>query len=211
MPSIVLNALGEKTTVTTDKGLQRAEEILLVARDILIQKGYTGLSMRGIATQSQISLSTLQHYYKNPEVLIEALLTYLIDGFQAKIDSLIYSTSDRGQQQRFDVVLDYIFEECRKPDICGVFAEAWALAQRMPFASKLMAKVEERERKQFYQLIQGLNPAISPTEYRQRAALIVMILNSLMLQFPAQGTALLSRTDLEKSVREQVLKLATLL
>lgn len=210
MPSTVLTALGEKATVTTDKGLQRAEEILLVARDLLIEKGYAGLSMRGIASQSEVSLSTVQHYYKNPEVLIEALLTYLIDGFQTKIDAMITSMFNRGQQARFDAVLDYIFDECRNPEVCGVFAEAWALAQRVPFAARLMAKVEARERKQFYQLIQGLNPSITQAQYRQRAALIVMLLNSLMLQFPAQGTALLSRHDLEQSVRSEVIRLATI-
>lgn len=208
MPSIVLNALGEKTTVTTDKGLQRAEEILLVARDILIQKGYTGLSMRGIATQSQISLSTVQHYYKNPEVLIEALLTYLINGFQTKIDSLIHSMDNSGQQQRFDVVLDYIFEECRNPEVCGVFSEAWSLAQRLPFANMLMAQVEARERKQFYQLIHGLNPLINAAQYRERSALIVILLHGLMLQFPSTGSVLLSRQELEQAVRHQVLQLA---
>lgn len=208
MHSTVLTALGDKATVTTDKGLQRAEEILLVARDLLIEKGYAGLSMRGIAAQSEVSLSTVQHYYKNPEVLIEALLSYLIDGFQTRIDALIKSMSHKGQQERFEVVLDYLLEECRNPEVCGVFAEAWALAQRLPFASQLMARVEARELKQFYQLIQGLNPAIDQAEYKQRAALIVILLNGLMLQFRVQATSLSQRKSLEQSVREQVMKLA---
>lgn len=211
MSSLVSSALGEKPTVTTGKGLQRAEEILLVARGLLLQKGYAGLTMRGIAAQSQVSLSTVQHYYKNPEVLIAALLSYLLDEFQAQIDALIKSMAGKGQRERFESVLDYIFNECRNPDVCGVFAEAWSLAQRLPFANDLMAQVQARERKQFYQLIYGLNPFINAADYRERAALIVILLHGLMLQFPSGGSALLSRQELEQAVRHQVLKWATIL
>lgn len=209
MSSNVMNALGEKPTVTTDKGLQRAEEILLAARDLMIQEGYAGLSMRGIAARINVNLSTVQHYYKSQEVLVEALLSYLINGLQAQIEALISSMSDKGQQERLEAVLDFLLVECRNPDVIGVYTEAWALAQRLPFATRLMQQVEERERKQFYKLIYGLNPAIDRAEYQRRAALIPILLHGLMLQFPPQGASVLSREQLESAARAQVLQLAT--
>lgn len=211
MAANVLSALGEKSTVTTGRGLQRAEEILLAARDIMLEEGYAGMTMRGVAARIGVSLSTVQHYYKNLEVLVEALLAWQIASFGNGIATAIAAVADRDQQERLEAVLDYILVECRNPAVCGIFAEAWALGKRLPFAMRLMEQVEERERKQFYKLIHGLNPAIDRVEYRRRAAMIVMLLNGLMLQFPPQGTAALSRKQLESAVRTQVLQLATTL
>lgn len=209
MATNVLSALGEKPTVTTGRGLQRAEEILLAARDIMLEDGYAGMTMRGVAARINVSLSTVQHYYKNLEVLVEALLAWQIATFGNGIATAIAAVADRGQLERLEAVLEYIVGECRDPAVSGIFAEAWALGKRLPFAMRLMEQVEERERKQFYRLIQGLNPRIDRAEYRRRAAMIVMLLNGLMLQFPPQGTAALSREQLERAVRRQVLELAT--
>jgi AcrR family transcriptional regulator len=211
MTATVLSALGEKPTVTTDRGLQRAREILLAARDILLEEGFAGLTMRGVAARIDVSLSTVQHYYRNQEVLVEALLAYLIENMGAGIAAAIAAMADRDQQERLEAVLEYLLGVCRDPRVCGVFAEAWALGKRLPFAMRLMERMEERSRKQFYQLIVGLNPAVGRAEYRRRAAMIVMLLHGLMLQFPPQGTPALSRKQLESAVRAQVLEIATAL
>lgn len=211
MTANVLSALGEKPSVTTGRGLQRAQEILLAARDIMLEEGFAGLTMRGVAARINVSLSTVQHYYKNLEVLVEALLGYLIDRLGDGIAAAISAMADRDQQERLEAVLDYLLAVCRDPEVCGIFAEAWALGKRLPFAMRLMEQVEERERKQFYQLIVGLNPAISRADYRRRAAMIVMLINGLMLQFPPQGTPALSRKQLESAVRAQILQIAAAL
>lgn len=209
MTSNVLSALGEKPTVTTGRGLQRAEAILLAARDIMLEEGYAGLTMRGVAARINVSLSTVQHYYRNLEVLVEAVLAWQINSFGHGITIAIAAVADRSQQERLEAVLDYLVGECRDPAVCGIFVEAWALGKRLPFAMRLMERVEERERKQFYKLIHGLNPLIDRAEYRRRAAMIVMLLNGLMQQFPPEGTPALSRKQLESAVRAQVLLLAT--
>lgn len=209
MTANLLSALGEKPSITTGRGLQRAQEILLAARDIMLAEGFAGLTMRGVAARINVSLSTVQHYYKNQEVLVEALLGYLIDRLGDGIAAAIAAMADRDQQERLEAVLDYLLGVCRDPEVCGIFVEAWALGKRLPFAMRLMERVEERERKQFYQLIVGLNPAISRAEYRRRAAMIVMLVNGLMLQFPPQGTPTLSRKQLESAVRAQILQIAT--
>lgn len=209
MTANLLSALGEKPSITTGRGLQRAQEILLAARDIMLAEGFAGLTMRGVAARINVSLSTVQHYYKNQEVLVEALLGYLIDRLGDGIAAAIAAMADRDQQERLEAVLDYLLGVCRDPEVCGIFVEAWALGKRLPFAMRLMERVEERERKQFYQLIVGLNPAISRAEYRRRAAMIVMLVNGLMLQFPPQGTPVLSRKQMEGAVRAQILQIAT--
>ncbi len=209
MTSPILSSLGDKASLTTGKGLQRAEEILLAARDILVAEGYAGLTLRGIAQRVNVSLSNVQHYYKGLDALMEALLVYLMDGYQRQIETLIKSMSDSTQRERLLAVMDLLLSEGRKTEVCGVFVEAWALGQRQPFAAQVMEQIQERERKELYKLMYGLNPAIGARECKHRAALSVMLIHGLMVEIPHEGTSTLSRKHLEDAIRQQILDWAT--
>jgi len=209
MTSTIQTSLGDKHSQTTNKGLQRAEEILLAARDILVAEGYAGLTLRGIALRVNARLSNVQHYYKSKDALLEALLVYLMDGYQRQIETLIKSMGDSSQRERLLAVMELLLSEGGKSEVCGVFVEAWALGQRLPFAAQLMQQIQERERKEFFKLMYGLNPAISVQECQQRAALGVMLINGLMVQIPHAGTSTLSRQQMEEAIRQQILKWAT--
>lgn len=50
------------------------QKIIDVARKLFIQKGYTGTSIRLIASKSQINLSMISYYFKNKEGLYIAVL-----------------------------------------------------------------------------------------------------------------------------------------
>ncbi|QNV46380.1 TetR/AcrR family transcriptional regulator [Acinetobacter baumannii] len=47
-----------KKSFTTLKGQERIKQILRNAEIVFLTKGYSGFSIRGVATQSNISLST---------------------------------------------------------------------------------------------------------------------------------------------------------
>lgn len=209
MMSPILTSLGDKPSVTTGRGLQRAEEILMAARDILVAEGYAGLSLRGIATRVNVSLSNVQHYYKGLDALMEALLVYLMDGYQRQIEALLMSMGDSTQRDRLLAVLDLLISEGRRAEVCAVFVEAWALGQRQSFAAQVMEQLQERERKEFYKLMFGLNPAIGARECKQRAALSVMLIHGLMVQVPNEGVSALGRKQIDEAIRQQILDWAT--
>ncbi len=54
-----------KKSFTTLKGQERVKQILKNAEIVFLTKGYSGFSMRGVAAQSNISLSTLQGEFKH--------------------------------------------------------------------------------------------------------------------------------------------------
>jgi AcrR family transcriptional regulator len=174
-------ALRAKLSSTTEKGLGRAHDILLAARSLLASEGYAGLSMRRVAQDAGMSLSNVQHYYGSKDVLVEALLLYIMDMFQAKMDSIAVSMSGRPQVERFLSTVDMFLEEITDPVMHAVFFEIWALASRHPFASALMGKMMARERKAIYGLIRGLNPELTEEQTMQRSVLIVAQIQGLML------------------------------
>lgn len=208
MPSATIESLTDKPSLTTDKGLARAQEILLAAREIFVAEGYAGLSMRGVASKLNISLSTVQHYYKSKEILVEALLGYIVDGYQQRIEALLQSMTQQSQLQRFQATTDMLLTEIEKPDVYSIFTEVWALAHRMPFAAQLIESIQTRERKEIYKLILGLEPAISAEEYKIRAALIIVHIHGFMIHFPHTGS-IYSRQHMKEAVQQSLLKLAT--
>ncbi|MCE2746021.1 MAG: TetR/AcrR family transcriptional regulator [Burkholderiales bacterium] len=197
------------THATTDKGQIRSQEILSTAQAILAAEGYAGLSMRGVATQLGISLSTVQHYYSNKEALVEALLTYVMDNYQAAVAQVMNAMSDKSQLERFKTIVDLILIEIRRPETFGVLAEIYALSNRLPFAARLVEAVYARERKEIFKLIYGLEPKISKAEYKLRAAMIVVQIHGLVSQLAQDNDPSLSRKQLEQAARQSFLMLAT--
>jgi len=197
------------THATTDKGHIRSQEILRTAQAILASEGYAGLSMRGVATQLGISLSTVQHYYTNKEALVEALLIYVMDNYQAAVAQVMNAMSDKSQLERFKTIIDLILIEIRRPDTFGVLAEIYALSNRLPFAARLVEAVYARERKEIFKLIYGLEPKISKAEYKLRAAMIVVQIHGLVSQLAQDNDPSLSRRQLEQAAKQSFLMLAT--
>jgi AcrR family transcriptional regulator len=203
------SALRNKPSITTEKGFGRARAILLAARALLASEGYAGLSMRRVAQDAGMSLSNVQHYYGNKEQLLEALLLYTMDEFQAKMDRIAVAMAGRPQVERFLTTIDMFLDEITEPVMHAIFFEIWALASRHPFASSLMGRMVGRERKAVYGLIRGLHPAISDEEYMQRAVLIVAQVQGLMLFRPDRHARPEQFAAMRASVHKVLLSLAT--
>ncbi|UOD31288.1 TetR/AcrR family transcriptional regulator [Massilia violaceinigra] len=210
MSPTLASALRHKPSVTTEKGLGRAHDILRAARSVLAAEGYAGLSMRRVAAAVGISLSNVQHYYQSKDALLEALLLYTMDLFQSKMDSISAAMAGEPRLDQFLSTCDMFLDEITDPVTHAIFFEIWALASRNAFASNLMDTMMGRERKAIFKLIRGLNPAIGDDEYRQRAILMVAQIEGLML-FRLDKTG---RRDeflaVRASVRKVLLALATI-
>ncbi|MGB9107787.1 MAG: helix-turn-helix domain-containing protein [Telluria sp.] len=210
MDTLLDNTLKNKSSVTTEKGLGRAQDILQAARTLLAEEGYAGLSMRRVAQAAGMSLSNVQHYYGSKDQLLEALLLTTMDTFQARMDGIAAAMRERSQLERFLSTVDMFLEEITDPVIHALFFEIWALASRNAFASNLMDTMLGRERKTVYKLIRGLNPAISDDETMQRAILMVAQIEGLML-FRLDKRRRRAQFDaVRASVRKALLALATM-
>ena len=208
MSPALKTSLQRKTSSTTEKGYARANDILQAAREIFASEGYGGLSMRRVAAQVGVSLSNVQHYYRNKDMLVEALLLDSLNQFQERIDGITASMEGASRVDQFMATVDMFLEELGNPVIRGMFFEFWALATRNTFASTLMERMQSRERKAIYKLIQGLSPEIPDEEYMLRAALIVAQIEGLMLFRVRNRPSRPELQGLESAARKAVLRLA---
>lgn len=203
------NALRNKVSTTTEKGLGRAHDILQVARRLLASEGYAGLSMRRVAQGAGMSLSNLQHYYGSKERLIEALLLTTMEAFQAKMDRIAVAMAGRPQMERFLTTVDMFLDEITEPVTHAIFFEIWALASRHPFASDLMGKMIGRERKAIHGLIHGLNPDFDEAKTMERAVLVVAQIQGLMLFRLDRHARPAQFEEVRASLRKVLVSLAT--
>jgi AcrR family transcriptional regulator len=187
----------------------RAHDILRAARRLLAAEGYAGLSMRRVAAEVGMSLSNVQHYYQSKDLLVEALLLYTLEVFQAKMDGISASMESASRIEQLQSTADMFMEEITDPETHAIFFEIWALASRNAFASALMDRMMARERKATYNLIRGLNPAISDEEYMQRAILMVAQMEGLMLFRLNKDQRREEFLAVRESVKKGILRLAT--
>jgi AcrR family transcriptional regulator len=182
MRDSVIESLKKKDSGTTGKGMDRARDILDAARALFAAEGYAGLSMRGVATALGVSLSTVQHYYRDKDTLVEAVLLYQMDLYQAAVAGLTAALADAGPEAHLRAALNLFLTEAQRPDVGGVFMEIWSLANRHPAAARVLDQVRRRERLQFQQLVQGVAPALDEAELGRRARLMIALIEGLTVQ-----------------------------
>src|SRR5687768_2819799 len=104
-----------KKSRTTDKGFDRALEILNAARDIFAREGYANLSMRAVAARLGITLGAVQHYYKTKDALLEAMLLHTSDNYHSAIDRIVASMPKASRIGRFKAVTRFFIEDVKTP------------------------------------------------------------------------------------------------
>ena len=86
-------------TGTYNKGQERILQILEAARDILIDNGYAGLSMRKIATAAGITIGNLHYYYPSKKDLISDLLDHVIQGYLGEFENVRVQAGESPEDQ----------------------------------------------------------------------------------------------------------------
>ena len=204
------NPLQGKTSVTTERGLERSREIMEAAHEIFVRDGFGRFSVRSVASQVGVSLSNVQHYYPTKAILFEAMLLYTIGRFQTAIDEIVRDMQDAARLDQFMAAMNMFLAEVKNPLVAGSLIQIWAAALVDPLAATVASKIQKRERKTIYQLIRGITPEFSENECQARAALIVAQIEGLILQH-AGGRAVptLANGSLDEIARQSFRWLAT--
>jgi AcrR family transcriptional regulator len=118
------------------------EELMEAGYAALVEHGYSALSMRKIAAESDRSHSLLQHYYGDKRGVVVELLSYLIDTYIEDVTATADGDTDPVKRLRADV----------ERSLFGPADEAddrfWAF-QTALFELRLVAREEPALREQF--------------------------------------------------------------
>lgn len=109
-------------------------------RQLLLEEGVDGLSMRKVAMLSGISLSNLQYYFKDRD---ELLGDFVARYFQACEDALLKSTPQENDTPSFEERLRHTLGTLLNPNLgkeCVLFREIWALATKNQYIADTLDK-----------------------------------------------------------------------
>lgn len=105
----------------------KIEKILDISINLLRQEGDFGVTMRKVATLTEMSLSNVQYYFKTKDELLKAMADRY---FKQCLDELAAQPelSDASELKHFiSFQLSHVYEVS---DMCRIFREYWAISTR---------------------------------------------------------------------------------
>ncbi len=166
-----MHPLGPKIrpgTGVSSKGNERVEQILGVARDVLVSEGYHGLTMRAIAKGCGITVGNLNYYYANKTDLLRDLLDFVMDGYLEVFDT-IRASAPASPMDALIKIIGFIIDDLGTRETTVFFPELWALANHDEVAAERMEDLYRREREVFEQLIEKIRPDLDQAYIRHLA------------------------------------------
>jgi AcrR family transcriptional regulator len=185
-----------------------AAEILRAAANELIEKGYAQFSLRGVAAAAGMSLSTLQYHFKSFDELLAATLKCLLDSYLDGAEAIVKQPSRRTHDPLTNLIT-YSLQQVKSPRLTVATTESWAFAHRNALAREIMQAGYQRYLALFMAAIKPLNPRLSESQLRSRAALIGAQIDGLLLYTfegapPLLDWEILERTCIESAIRLSV-------
>lgn len=145
--------------------------LLTSAVSVLIRDGHAKLSMRSVAAEAGVSLSSMQHYFETKDILvIEAIRTFL-RGYVERYTAVRYQRN-LPAADALNIILEDIASEAGKPEICGLYFEIWALGRHEQAIGDLLIEIYDDYRALFAELIRDIDPSLTDAEANEIGLLI---------------------------------------
>jgi AcrR family transcriptional regulator len=122
--------------------MDRRNQILKTAIEMIADEGYAGLSMRALARASNIKLGALQYHFRTTDEMLRAVVGFIGDA---------YASSFRARDQHLESqsilqLIDFILNDEPGVDLMGdkLWPQLWAMQQVEPLVSDLVEDIYER-------------------------------------------------------------------
>ncbi|OGB21355.1 MAG: hypothetical protein A3I66_04675 [Burkholderiales bacterium RIFCSPLOWO2_02_FULL_57_36] len=181
---------------------QRKREVIAAAIDVFASDGYAAFSARSVAKKLEVSLSTVQHYFPNREILLVETLREMGSGYIEKYRATIDS-QELSPTERLQIIVDHLLEETQRPDVRAFFFQMWASAQHEPGVRALLEAMTADYRLLLKNVVRQITPAFKDEEAAVAGTLIAAQIEGLMVM-TCFGDASLPKMKLLVSRAKQV-------
>lgn len=153
------------------KGRERLVGILEAVLAVLIDDGYSRLTMRRIAARANITVGNLHYYYPSKKDLLRDLLDHVIDGYIDEFER-IRARIGNAPTAELVAICEYIITDLNSRRTTMFFPELWAMSNHDPYAARLMDALYQKARLVLNELIAKLNTTLTAAE-REHVALFM--------------------------------------
>jgi len=147
------------------KGAKTRMALLKVAHDLLVERGYGALTMRGVAAASGLRMGTLTYHFPTHEHLVAALADAIIRGYEDAFAQIMEDPA-LPPEARFENLCRLILDDVGTRRTTRIFPELWALSNHDAFVSERVHEMYDRARVALVRAVRGLNPAMAEREAR---------------------------------------------
>lgn len=177
------------------KAPQRRRMILVAAQSLLVEGGFSALTLRSTAQAAGVRLATLQYYFPNRESLFNAAFE---DVTNAAWDELLLQSKmslTQNPTKQLGEFLAGLVATTKDELLAGMFIELWAAARTHEFAATLMHRYYEQATALLESLIKQAFPELGRSVRKQRAVLVMSVI---------EGLTLFNQMDLRRRVKPGV-------
>jgi len=92
------------------KAIATREKLIQAANQVLLEAGIIQLTLESVAATAGVSKGGLLYHFPSKDSLIEAMIAYYLDHFEAHVDQLMASEKDTGTRSWFRAFVRATFE-----------------------------------------------------------------------------------------------------
>lgn len=153
------------------RGQDSIVQILSAALNLLIEEGYSALSLRRIAKACDMKVGNVTYYFATKDALVREMLSAAIESYMSAFEDII-SQVELTPEEKLEAIIRIILEDIRTKKTTRLFPELWALANFDPFVADCVNDSYVNARRALNVLVAEINPAL-PEEERETLCLFV--------------------------------------
>ena len=149
---------------------ERINEIIAAATKIFIEEGYSELSLRRIAKDINVRLSTIQYYFESKKSLLNTMLKAKIDSYNSKLAD--FQSKEHKPEKQLSNYVRFLIDDNTERDTCCFFTQFWAIGFQDEGNLALLSHTYGGHTESLAQLIQNVFPERNKLDCLQRATIM---------------------------------------
>lgn len=190
MPARTRKTPPTKRAPKQQRSIERIDAILAATEAVLTEDGYDGLTMVKIAAQAGITHTSIYHYFRSVEAILESLISRMMSDFDRGVaDRVARAETPQALIEKFVISLESGFETYRSTPVARGL---WTATRYLP----TLRKLDDEDAARNSQLFIDRFLALAPDTDRDAVRVTTMLAATLAV--PAYEAALALPKRLQK-------------
>jgi|GEM_PF-2214954 len=165
-------------TAVRTQGKKTVDDIIKIAKNILVTKGYANLTMRSVAKEAGISPGNLTYYFRSKKDLFNLLIEEGILQYDKQIAAISLESSG-DPKSKFLAFIKNEINQCDKSSSRQFFYQYWATSIHDPFVAKCRKHDYEVYKVHMSRLMKEMNAKLTPLQANHRALLLCGLIEGM--------------------------------
>lgn len=157
----------------------RISEIIAAATKIFIEEGYSELTLRRIAKDIGVRLSTIQYYFDSKKALLITMLKSKINSYNSKLSD--FKSNEHKPEKQLSNYTKYLIVDNTERETCAFFTQLWAIGFQDEDNLALLSHAYEVHTENLAQMIQDIFPERDKLDSLQRATIMSSMIEGAII------------------------------